>query len=379
MSLTRTSSSETSRREAVETLLTSLDVRVGGGRPWDLQVHDERFFRRVLRTGVLGLGESYMEGWWDAPAVDQLVERLATLDRRNVPLPLRSKWVYFAEHILNRQRKSRAVEVAERHYNLGNDLFEAMLDPHMSYSCGYWRDAHTLDDAQTAKLDLICRKLDLRPGQSVLEIGSGWGSFVKYAAEHYGITALAINNSTEQTALARERCRGLPIELRLQDYRDVTGSFDHVVSIAMFEAVGWRNYRKFFEVVARCLKDDGLFLLHTIGSRGAPGPVDPWTDKYIFPNGSLPSIEQIAEASQGLFIMEDWHTFGAYYDPTLMAWFANFDRAWPSLRPRYGDDFYRMWKFYLLSCAGSFRARRNNVWHIVFSKRGVRGGYRATR
>jgi cyclopropane-fatty-acyl-phospholipid synthase len=344
-----------------------------------MRVHDERFFTRVLRDGVLGLGESYMDRWWDAERIDELFARLATLDRSQVPIPLGLKWQYLSDRVFNRQRKSKAFRIADRHYNLGNDLFTAMLDRRMTYSCAYWQDATTLDAAQEAKLALICRKLHLEPGQTVLDIGCGWGSFLKYAAEKYDVRGVGITVASEQVKLGRELCAGLPIELRVQDYRDVTGTFDRVVSVGMFEHVGPRNYQTFFETAHRCLEDDGLFLLHTIGSNGRSQHADAWTAKYIFPDHVIPSVREIGQAIERLFVMEDWHNFGAYYDPTVLAWFANFDTAWPQLRPAYGDAFYRMWKYYLQSCGGSFRARRNNVWQIVFTKRGVPGGYQSVR
>jgi len=365
--------------QGLQDILATVDVRVGGARSWDITVHDERFFGRVLRDGAVGLGESYMEGWWDAERLDELFLRIARIDRQAIPVPWSLKWLYLKERLFNRQRATRAYHIAQHHYNLGNDLFQAMLDRRMTYSCGYWRDARTLDEAQEAKLELICRKLDLKPGQTILDIGCGWGSFMKYAAEKYHVAAVGITVASEQVALGRELCAGLPIEFRVQDYRALTGTFDHIVSVGMFEHVGPTNYRTYFDVVRRCLKDDGLFLLHTIGSQGKAQTVDGWTEKYIFPDGTPPAIRDIGHAIEHRFVMEDWHNFGADYDPTLMAWFANFERGWERLRPQYGDTFYRMWKYFLLSFAGSFRARRNNVWQIVFSKTGVPGGYTAIR
>ena len=360
-------------------LLETVDVHTDGVRPWDIQIHDERFFDRVARDGVLGLGESYMESWWDADRLDELFARLVRLDSRRVPIPLGLKLQYLVDRAFNRQRKSKAHRIADRHYNLGNDLFTAMLDRRMTYSCGYWRNAQTLDDAQEAKLDLICRKLGVQPGQTILDVGCGWGSFLKYAAQKYGACGVGITVASEQVKLGQELCAGLPIELRVQDYRDLTGTFDHIVSVGMFEHVGPLNYRKYFEVMHRCLSDDGYFLLHTIGSHGRTRHVDAWTGKYIFPDYSIPSIREIGHAIEKLFVMEDWHNFGADYDPTLLGWFANFDAAWQGLRPAYGEGFYRMWKYYLLSCAGSFRARRNNVWQIVLAKHGHAGGYQSVR
>ena len=366
-------------RKWVEGLLGLADVRVNGDRPWDMRVADGRVFGRILREGTLGLGEAYVDGWWDAPKLDEFFHKVIAADlKRKVGLSWPLVKTVIRAAFLNLQSYRRAFEIGERHYDNGNDLYQAMLDKRMTYTCGYWSGkpkAGTLDEAQEAKLDLVCRKLGLKAGEHVLDIGCGWGSFAKFAAERYGARVTGITVSREQAELGREMCKGLPVELRLEDYREVRGKFDHVVSLGMFEHVGKKNYRAFMKIVDRCLAEGGLFLLHTIGSKRSVNSTDPWIGKYIFPNGMLPSMKQIAKAAEGLFVMEDWHNFGADYDPTLMAWFRNFEKAWPSLRERHGERFHRMWKYYLLSCAGAFRARHIQLWQMVFSKKGVSGGY----
>lgn len=367
------------RRSIIEDALAMGDIRIGGSRPWDIQIHDERFYKRVLSEDALGLGESYVEGWWDAERLDEFFARLLRLDLRDVRVSWKRKWTILQDRLLNRQSKTRAFEVGEKHYDRGNDLFRVMLDRRMTYTCGYWKSAANLDEAQEAKLDLVCRKIGLKPGQKVLDVGCGWGSFMKFAAENYGASAVGVTVSEEQASLGRELCKGLPIEIRLQDYRDLEGQFDHVVSLGMFEHVGPKNYRTFFEKARECLKDDGLLLLHTIGNRFSDTTTDPFTEKYIFPNSVIPSVKQIGEATERLFVMEDWHNFGPDYDRTLMAWNANFESGWEELRPQYGDAFYRLWRYFLLSAAGSFRARKMQLWQIVFSKEGVPGGYVSLR
>ncbi|MDE3245209.1 MAG: cyclopropane fatty acyl phospholipid synthase [Acidobacteriota bacterium] len=350
-------------------------ARLNGDAPWDIQVHDERLASRVLSGGSLALGEAYMDGWWDCMELDQLIFRVLRADLQN---RIRSwkvlpRLLYAA--LIGRGRRYRAFEVGERHYDLGNDLYEAMLDPRMVYSCGYWEDATTLEQAQLAKLDLICRKLRLKPGMRLLDIGCGWGGLAIHAAQAYGVSAVGLTVSKEQLALAKERGKGLPVEFRLQDYRDLRESFDAVASVGMFEHVGPRFYRTFFKVVHRCLPEDGLFLLHTIGGNSTALTGDPWIEKHIFPNGLIPSIAQISAALEGLFVVEDWCNFGADYDPTLMAWHRNFEAHWDRLKSRYDERFHRKWRYYLLSCAGSFRARYNNLWQIVLTKHGRVGGY----
>jgi cyclopropane-fatty-acyl-phospholipid synthase len=364
-------------KRLVEELCAPLDVRFNGGRQWDVRVHQPDFYERVLAQGSLGLGESYMDGWWSCDAVDQLFDKLlrARLDKKIKRDPrflltaLKARWT-------NAQSRSRAFIIGERHYDIGNRLFSVMLDKRMNYSCGYWADAHTLEEAQKAKLDLVCRKLMLEPGMTVLDIGCGWGGFARWAAEKYGVRVCGITVSRKQVAFASEYCKGLDVDIELRDYRDMQAAFDRIVSIGMFEHVGVRNYRNYMDVVRRCLKPDGLFLLHTIAGNTSVSTTDPWIGKYIFPNSMLPSARQICAAAEKVLVLEDWHSFGQYYDPTLMSWHRNFTKNWREIKERYDDRFYRMWTYYLLSCAGSFRARRNQLWQIVFSRDGLRGGYR---
>ncbi len=369
------------RAEAtIRGLVELAGVEINGSEPHDIQVNDPRFYQQLLNGGALGLGETYMQGLWDCEALDVLIHRLLRADLEHAISPLRLLWPVLWSKLVNLQAKNRAFRIGERHYDLGNELYRRMLDSRMTYTCGYWAEADNLEDAQRAKLDLVCRKVGLEPGLRVLDIGCGWGSFAAWAAEHYGVSVVGVTVSREQIALGQELCAGLDVELRFQDYRDLDERFDRIVSIGMFEHVGSRNYRTYMKVVERCLADDGLFLLHTIGTNTRATAVDPWTDKYIFPGGMLPVIEQIAVAARGLFIMEDLHNFGTDYDPTLMAWMANIDASREELEALgYDERFYRMWRYFLLSSAGSARARRNQLWQIVYSKKGLEGGYRSLR
>lgn len=370
-------------KEKVAELLAHAGITLNGPAPTDLVVHDERFYDRVFSSGTMGAGESYMDGWWD---VEDLSGFVALLIRARVHLHLQNVGALFyilRSYIFNLQNKTKAWEVGEKHYDIGNDLYERMLGKHLAYTCGYWSSPTTpakdLDDAQEQKLDLVCRKIGLKAGDAVLDIGCGWGSFAKFAAQKYGAKVVGITISKEQASLARERCRGLDVEIRVEDYRDTVGQFDHVISIGMFEHVGYKNYRTYMKKVSELLKDDGLFLLHTIGGNATMKYNDPWMDKYIFPGGLLPSAEHITTAADRLFIVEDWHNFGTDYDRTLMVWHANFERTWPEIKDKYSERFYRMWRYYLLLCAGLFRARDTHLWQVVLSKRGVMGGYRSVR
>lgn len=366
-------------KSRVSALLADCGVEVDGSAPWDIRVSDDAFYSRVISHGSLGLGESYMDGQWEADDLDGFIYRLlvARVDERAKRIDDVRLWI--KSELLNLQRGQRAYTIARRHYDLGNDLFHAMLGKRLVYSCGYWPSAETLDDAQEAKLDLVCRKLGFRPGMHVLDIGCGWGEALRFAAERYGIVGVGITVSVEQAEYARKLCEGLPVEIRVQDYREVDQQFDRIYSIGMFEHVGKKNYRKYFDVVRRCLADDGLTLLHTIGGNTSSNHTDPWIEKYIFPNSMIPSAAQIARAAEKHFVLEDWHGFGPDYDRTLMAWIRNFDMAWPDLSARYDERFRRMWHFYLCASAASFRSRRDQLWQVVFSPRGVPGGYLAHR
>jgi cyclopropane-fatty-acyl-phospholipid synthase len=371
----------TNYKKIAEEILGFAGIKINGSEPWDISVHNEGFYRRAVTEGELGLGESYMDGWWDCERIDELVCKIlkAGLDekiRRNYIILLK----LLTARIFNLQSKRRAFIIGEKHYDLGNDLFQNMLDIRMNYSCAYWKNAGSLDRAQEDKLDLICRKLYLEPGMRLLDIGCGWNAFGRFAAERYNVEVDGITVSKEQVELGSKLCRNLPVRTMLMDYRDLKGEYDRIVSVGMIEHVGYKNYRTFFGVAERCLKDGGLFLLHTIGNLKSEKKIDLWTHKYIFPNGMLPSIAQIGKAVEGLFVMEDLHSFGADYDRTLMAWYENFCRNWDKIRNSYSERFFRMWKYFLLSSDGSFRSGvRNQLWQIVLSKKGIQGGYLSVR
>jgi len=363
-------------KEIIEKLLKKADLEIGR----DIKINNENLYKRVLEEGSIGLGEAYMDGWWSA---DNLVEFFFKALKADLQEDINNNWELFLKLIVkiifNQQTKDRAFKVGEKHYDIGNDLYKVMLDKRMVYTCGYWKNVRSLNKAQEAKLDLVCRKLDLQPGQKILDIGCGWGSFMKYAAQKYGVSAVGLTVSQQQVDLGNKLCAGWPVEIRFQDYREVEGVYDHIVSLGMFEHVGYRNYRIYLEVVEKHLSSKGLFLLHTIGSNRSVRMTDPWIEKYIFPNSMIPSIKQIGAAAEELFVMEDWHNFSVDYYRTLMAWFKNFDRNWDSIKSKYDKRFYRMWKYYLLSSAASFKARKTQLWQIVFSKQGIPGGYESVR
>lgn len=360
-------------------LLQEAGVKINGDRPWDIQVKNNKFYKRVLQQGSLGLGESYMDGWWECERPDEFIRRLLEADLESIMTKRFKDLVRVAgARLINLQSKKRAWIVGKEHYDLGNDLFTRMLDPWMQYSCGYWRHATDLFTAQQDKLRLICEKLQLKEGMTLLDIGCGWGGLAAFAAENYGVKVTGITISAEQQKLAQQRCEKLDVTILLQDYRDLEMQFDRIVSVGMFEHVGPKNYATYFEVVNKNLKPNGLFLLHTIGSNQTDINVDPWINKYIFPNGCLPSVAHIATASEPWFVIEDLHNFGPDYDRTLMAWYERFLATWPEIDSNYSTRFKRMFTYYLNACAGAFRARNIQLWQLVLT-RGVNGGLQVPR
>ncbi|MBU3667614.1 MAG: cyclopropane fatty acyl phospholipid synthase [Rhodocyclaceae bacterium] len=357
-------------------------IGFSGERPWDIKINDHMFYDSVMRDGSLGLGETYMLGHWDCDRLDEFFTRVlrVDLDKQILSLtPFKSLMEYLRHKLTNLQSISRSNQVALAHYDVGADVFRAMLDPTMSYSCGYWANARTLDEAQIAKLDLVCRKLELKAGDRLLDIGCGWGGLAAYAAERYGAQVTGVTVSREQYAYAQHRYAHLPVNFLLMDYRCLDGEFDKIASVGMFEHVGQKNYRHFLDKINALLEPDGLALLHTIGTHESVRHTDTWIDRYIFPNGRIPTAREIMNVLSDDFIIEDWHNFGQDYDRTLMIWSERFDAAWPGLSSKYDERFYRMWHYYLMSCAAFFRSRQGQLWQLVLSKRERSCGYRSVR
>lgn len=367
-------------KQWVESLIKPVGITLNGSNDFDIKVINNETYKRIQLEGTLGLGEAYMDGWWECEQLDKFFYKLLsshTEEKIGLSLPLILEAA--KARLFNMQSRKRAYEVGQKHYDLGNDLFTIMLGQSMAYSCGYFKETDDLDSAQFAKFDLICKKLNLKAGQKVLDIGCGWGSFAKYAAEKYGVEVTGITISKEQAEFAKNSCKDLPVKIYLEDYRNLNEKFDAIVSVGMIEHVGVKNYPIFMQTAKKCLKEDGLFLLHTIGGLKSEEKTDPWVDKYIFPNGMIPSLKQLTTNMEGVFVIEDLHNFGIYYDKTLMAWYKNFENNWPVLNNNYDERFHRMWRYYLLSCAGAFRARSLQLWQFVLSPNGVKDGYQSIR
>ncbi|MDD5152846.1 MAG: cyclopropane fatty acyl phospholipid synthase [Candidatus Pacebacteria bacterium] len=366
-------------KEKIQNALLELDIKINGMRPWDVQVHDERLYREVALRGSLGLGEAYMNGWWTCKKLDEFFHRVLQARLQDKYKGFGQDLFHWFANLLNKQTITRSRKVVEKHYDLGNDLYTSFLDPYNQYTCGYFKNTDDLNKAQEQKLDLICRKLDIKSTDKVLDIGCGWGGFAKWASEHYGCHVTGVSISDEQIAYAKKFTAGLPVDIIKADYREIKGEYDKILICGMIEHVGSKNYRTIMKVVNSHLKDGGRFLLHTIGDDSTGDYEDPWIGKYIFPNSVLPKIKQLGQSIEGLFVMEDWHNFGAYYDKTLLAWQKNFEQNWKKLKHTYDERFHLMWNYYFLSCAGAFRARYIQLWQIVLTKEGLPKVYESVR
>ena len=368
-----------SSKDVASKILAAAGIPLDSSEPWSIQVHHEKLWDRVISQQGLGFAESYMDGWWDCAAIDVMLTKLLVID----VLGLLKPSPYLAFHLArsnlrNNQTKKRAAENAKHHYNIGNELFSRMLDDEMVYSCAYWAKADSLGAAQEDKFDLICRKLELKPGMRLLDIGSGWGGFLRYAVRNYGVRATGISPADNQINFAKEKSVGLGIDFIQQDYRDLTGQFDRIVSIGMMEHVGPKNYSAFFSKCDELLTKDGRMLHHTITSNVSKQATDPFFERYIFPGGVLPSLAQIASTVEGLFVIEDVHNFGPDYDRTLLEWHTNISAKWQEI-PQYDLRFQRMWNYYLLASAAGFRSGDLQLIQCVFQRVGERPTYLSAR
>jgi cyclopropane-fatty-acyl-phospholipid synthase len=363
----------------VEEILDAAEIEINGSAQDSIQIHNPNFYKRVVQFRELGLGESYMDGWWECQAMDQMLTKLLNSDvHKRLKLSIPILWHFAKSILLNRQTLTKAAANAKFHYNIGNDLYERMLDREMVYSCAYWDGSPDLEAAQIAKMDLICRKLKLEPGMKLLDIGSGWGGFLRYTVKNYGVVGTGISPADQQIILAKEKSRGLNIEFQQLDYRKLTGKFDRIVSIGMMEHVGPKNYKTFFQKCEDLLEPNGMMLHHTITANTPTNSTNPFFDKYIFAGGILPSLTGLARSSEGKFIIEDVHNFGPDYDKTLMQWYKNINAKWSEI-PQYDLRFRKMWNFYLLASAAAFRSRSIQLLQAVFRPPHAAGKYLSVR
>ncbi|XP_021964854.2 cyclopropane-fatty-acyl-phospholipid synthase [Folsomia candida] len=372
--------------------LDQVGITINKGGPCDIKnrnfmTSQDTVYIRAINEGILGFGESYMDGDWDAEDIPAVFYKIFANDAPILRMFMNpwNRFLYYMQFsFFNLQTKQRVYDVAKIHYDLGNEFFENMLDSTMNYTCGYFKDTDNLEKAQLAKMDFVAAKLGIKQGMTVLDIGCGFGGMARHLAINYGATVTAVTISKEQATFAQQACRGLPVTVKVMDYRDVSGTYDRVVSLGDLEHIGPANYGTFFKTVSRCLKEDGLCLIHCMGNYHDVMPhQEPFSAKYVFPGACLPYYTEVMGSLQNLFLIEDWHNFGNDYNLTSVAWRDNFIRNWPKLQQldkiKYDDRFYRMWTFYLGVAIALYKARKIQLWQIVLSKHGVVGGYRSVR
>ena len=370
ISLTARKNSYDHQYVTVQDFLQQADIRVDGSRPWDIKICHPDFFKCIMQQGLLGLGESYMDGWWECERVDILIYKFLTgrLDEY-LPIHLHNILNLFSAKLLSLKPDHVSLTSGNKEHEIGYDIFAVMLDNYMQYSCGLWREGTSLDEAQTAKLQMICEKLQLSPGMRILDLGCGWGGTAEYMARHYGVYVEGITDSTEQQKVAQARCRDLDVTIMLGDFHDcIDDQFDRIISLGTLQNIELRNYQAFFKRIANSLNPDGRCLLQSIGKDQFVNHVGLWINKYIFPRGCLPSEEQIVRSTQPYLHIEDWINLGGDYDKTFMSWEKRINDAWPELKDNYSPRFKRMLDYYLCSCAGFLRAKKLNMWQMVFSR-----------
>ena len=373
------------------TIANQIGVEINGPNAWDIQIHNESLYSRLFRDGSLGAGESYMDGWWDCNDLVELSFRVAKnnlLLESGLPLFVHTTRSF----LLNLQNKIRARIVGECHYDLPIPLWEKMLGASMIYTNGIWQDTDDLDTAGFAKYDLVCRKLELKKGDTLLELGCGWGAFLKYAATHYGCRCTGVTISKEQAKYASELCQSLPVKIHHCDYRDRDVynpddiKYDAITTLGMTEHVGRKNYRQCMQIIYEQLRDCRLFLLESSGNSKESAP-DMFIQKYIFPYLDMPTVGSIDKYTRDFFVLEDMQTVSVDYAKTIIAWSNNFKKYWSDFdlsENTFGglskNQFYRMWVYYLDCCAGVLKARtETQAWQFLFSKGHLTNGYRSVR
>ena len=371
----------TSPERLVPEIFASADVAVNGSRPWDIQVHHHLFYKRLAAGGSMALGESYMDGWWDCEALDQFFARILRLRLdHQAKKSLKILWCAVKAACTSSPGRFRAFAIGRRHYDIGNDLFSLMLDKWMNYSCAYWKDAGDLDEAQESKMDLICRKLQLQPGMRILDVGCGWGGLAAYAAKHYDVEVLGITVSREQIKLARQRCEGLPVTIKLEDFRRMKGTFDRIVSVGMFEHVGGRSLSHLHAHDPPLPKTRGAFS----AAHHRWQPISAFLRPLDF-QIHLPKLHAAIQPTDFIGSRKNfwyWKTGTASVLTTIpRCWLGTkiLRRTGTTSRMLMTDVFSACGHTTCWPAPGPSAPARNQVWQIVFSNNGVRSGYEGVR
>jgi cyclopropane-fatty-acyl-phospholipid synthase len=366
-----------SEKETVETFLNECEIQIDGANQGDIIVKDDRFYSMCINYGELGFGESYMYGYWDSKNLYETLyngikncHKVSYMNLNSIAFNR-----YFNNMFYNNQTIDKASADVQAHYNKGNDLYERMLDKtNMQYTCGFFQDTNDLETAQIQKLNIIAQKLNLKPGEKLLDIGCGWGNLINFMTTNYGVKGIGITISSEQLKFCKEKYKdNKNAEFLLIDYRNIPDDmkFDKIVSVGMFEHVGKKNFEEYFDIVYKHLNDDGLALIHTMGQQSKminATAHSEWIDKYIFPGGEIPDWEDLSKIISKRFFIHDWHNFGKYYARTFEAWYNNINKRWNEI-PNYNEEFRRMWNFYLVSFIVNFDLCRLLLFQILISKK----------
>jgi cyclopropane-fatty-acyl-phospholipid synthase len=350
-----------------------------------LNVSDDSVWYDIITKANLGIAEGYMHGKID---VDPLPLFLSLLNDTSIGTRRKEKFdvlgmvigaieapTQMMGWLFNLQTKELSSRVTKQHYDAGNDLYEVMLGPSMSYTCAYWKDAENLDQAQEAKFNLIMRKLELQPGMKVADLGMGWGTAAAYMHKHGKVNVTGVSLSEKQVEWAQNNLVKDGLRFIWSDYRehcedpDIVGTYDRIYSIGMFEHIGPKNYEPFFKCIKALLKPDGLAVVHTIGEPDFVAASDQFLEKYIFPGAVIPTLPMATKAFEHHFILEDFQNFGHDYSKTLAAWHVNSLKFFRENPNAYSPEFQRMWEYYLKMCEALFELRINQLWHFVLSPR----------
>ncbi len=355
--------------------------KAGTGPTGGLIIKNPDFYDRVVRDGSLGMGESYMEGWWDAEG-DDIVSAIGIIISNQLEKTIRvspSLMLSAAStKIFANVSRVRSKSNIQQHYDVGNDFYELFLDENMAYTCGYQKDPNdTIEDMQNQKHERVARKLGLKAGESMVDLGCGFGGMLRYGAKNFGIKGMGVTLSEGQYEWANKKMQeeGLHdnIRVELKDYRDMTGTFDHVVSIGLAEHTWQRGYETFIGKISELLKEGGVGLVHTIGVTSPPHETtDAWINRYIFPDGRLPRLEELIEEMRraGLTVGHV-ENFKLHYAETLRHWKEKFNKNRATIKamaPEYNEEFLRMWDYYLQVCEAGFRYGELQLYQILFCK-----------
>lgn len=363
-------------------------VEVGGipDTMWNhIEILDKSAWTDIITKGNLGIAEAYMH---NKLKVDPLPFFISVLNDTSIGTRRKEGTDYLGMVmqavalptdlmglLTNQQTRELSSRVTKQHYDAGNDLYEKMLGPSMSYTCAYWKDAKNLDEAQFNKMDLIRRKLELQPGMKVAELGMGWGTAANHMHKYGNVDVTGVSLSEQQVKWAQENLAKEGLRFIWSDYRDHCEdpkhmhTYDRVYSIGMLEHVGYKNYAPFFKCIKALLKPDGLAVVHSIGEPDFVSASDPFLDKYIFPGAVIPAMSTITAGFENDFILEDWQNFGFDYSLTLAAWNENANVFFKENPDKYTPEFQRMWEYYLKMCEALFVTRINQLWHFVLSPR----------